>query len=49
MAFDPGYSKSSPCFVRIPEYLYIDLIHKVNKGKKYSKGVKDFWFNINKL
>lgn len=45
IAFDTGYVNSSPCFVRIPEYLYIDLIHKINGGKRYSKGMKDFWFN----
>lgn len=45
IAFDTGHSKSSPCLLRIPEYLYIDLINQVNKGMKYAKSMKEFFFN----
>lgn len=45
IAFDSGHANSSLCFVRIPEYLYIDMINKVNSGKKFSRGKKEFWFN----
>lgn len=45
VAFDPGYKGSGPCLVTVPKYLYNDLIHRVNGGKKYAKASKDFWFN----
>lgn len=45
IAFDTGYKNSSPCLVKVPEYLYIDLINQVNEGKRFSKSMKDFFFN----
>jgi len=45
IAFDPGYKNSSPCICIVPKYLYAMLIDAVNKGKKYPKGTKDFWYN----
>jgi hypothetical protein len=45
IAFDPGYKSSTPCVCIIPKYLYALLIEAVNKGKKYPKGVKNFWYN----
>lgn len=45
IAFDPGYTRSTPCQVYVPSYLYSLLVEKVNSGKKYTKSSKDFWFN----
>lgn len=45
IAFDPGYKNSTPCVCIVPKYLYAMLIEEVNKGKKYPKGLKDFWYN----
>ena len=45
VAFDPGYPNSTPCEVFVPSYLYSMLIDKVNSGMKYTKSIKDFWFN----
>lgn len=45
IAFDTGHAKSTPCLLKTPEYLYIDLINQINKGKKYAKSMKEFFFN----
>lgn len=45
IAFDPGYSASTPCECFVPPYLYSMLIEEVNKGRKYPKSTKDFWRN----
>lgn len=44
VAFDPGGCRSM-CKVIIPMYLYNELIRNVNKGQKYPKGLKKFWFD----
>ena len=44
VAFDPGGERSM-CKVKIPMYLYNELIKKVNAGQVYPKGVKKFWFD----
>jgi hypothetical protein len=45
IVFDPGYKTSSPCTCIVPKYLYAMLIEEVNKGRKYPKGTKEFWYN----
>lgn len=48
LTFDPGYKNSTPCQLFVPSYLYAMLIEKVNEGFKYTKGIKEYWFNKKK-
>lgn len=44
IAYDPG-GERHVCKVVIPMHLYIQLVLKVNSGKKYPKSTKKFWYD----
>ena len=44
IAYDPG-GDTYVCKMIIPLHLYSRLVTEVNKGKKYVKGTKKFWYD----